>query len=242
MLLVNPCCLALSFVTYQKHVYCFVGAHILSVDNDNAYEHGIYNLEVVHFQGHDEASIKREFEGWDVRLGVDARDLKDGKIKATILASRYLLITKPLERRASHSNVDVQQSETKDKKYPQIVKAHQAARKQYSKDPQVTRIVLKFSPGDKKKGIELSNKFFQSANFDGDYCQPKKIATLSKTGDTNRTRDGSTTDQLQVTTTVSWKLVNLKSEREYGAIQKKKEEKEEEEFDISGIDLNADDG
>ena len=113
---------------------------------------------------------------------------------------------------------------------------------QYSKDPQVTRIVLKFSPGDKKKGIELSNKFFQSANFDGDYCQPKKIATLSKTGDTNRTRDGSTTDQLQVTTTVSWKLVNLKSEREYGAIQKKKEEKEEEEFDISGIDLNADDG
>ena len=83
---------------------------------------------------------------------------------------------------------------------------------------------------------------YWNEKFSGDSCQPQKIATLSKTGDTNRNKDGTQTHQLQVTTTVSWKLVNLKSEREYGGIEMKKAEKEEEEFDISGIDLNADDG
>ena len=40
--------------------------------------------------------------GWDVRLGVDARDFREGKVKVKILGTRYLYIVKPLERKSSY--------------------------------------------------------------------------------------------------------------------------------------------
>lgn len=223
---------------------------MLEVHDNKPYEHGLYRLEIVPFV-HDDTGSKKEFRGWDIRLTIDARDFKERKVHAKKLGSKYVLISQPLERRSSHSNVDVGQAEKKEAAYPGIVKGHQIARKAYAtKVPdaeKVGRIVLRFYAHDKSKGIELSNEFFRATGgtFLGDPnidLHPHKIPTASKTGAKIKAADGTKADQIQVTTTISWKVVNLKTEEEYGGIAKAKEADDEEDFDIAGIDLDADDG
>jgi hypothetical protein len=222
------------------------GATLLQVDVRNPYALGPFGVEIVPFYGFEHNDKEKEYDGWDICVIGESRDIQTKRYKAELHGERFVLIKKPRSPRARQAKVNYMQYENQEK-INCVKKGHAAARGDYSvlaDEEKEIRLLLEFPHVPVQMGREtatkLSNEFFQKGDFAGD---PKKDLYMDSIPTVNKStmKDDQGKPVLEVITVISWKVVNLKSERSHGErISKSKISMPT--VNMSNLNLDDDDG
>lgn len=232
---------------FSNH-FVVLGAMHLVVDVRDPYALGVYGIEVVPFYGFENKATNKEYDGWDIKTYGESRDIEAKKWKAELVkGDRFVLIIKPRSPFSAHSKVNCAQHD-KAEQHECIRKAYKTARREYDERPQEekeVRILLEFPHVPVKMGevnaTKLSNEFFRDSKFAG---HPKRDIQMQTVPTLNNSavKDEKGQKLLEIHSIITWKVANLKSERDYGDAAKQQNKMDVGKIDLSALNLDEDDG